>query len=197
MTGIEEIDGGEGYNTLYLRYSSDRILDVSNIALTNIDELSGTGDHTTIIGTSGADRINGGMGNDTLSGGDGDDIYHFSQGDGRDIINNSDTDTTINDLVVFDDIAYDDLWLSRSGDHLLIDVIGAGDQVKINNWYSDISNQLGLIQASDLSLLHADVDQLVNAMAVFNVSDGVGAVVPEDVRQQLESTLTAVWQASV
>lgn len=93
-------------------------------------------------------------------------------------------------------MANDDLWLSRSGDNLIVDVVGTDDWVKINDWYVDDSNQLDTIEASNL-LLHRDqVDQLVNAMAVFDVPDGVGAVVPEDVRQQLEPTLTSVWQVS-
>ena len=79
---------------------------------------------------------------------------------------------------------------------MIVDVVGTDDWVKVSNWYTDDSNQLDTIEAGNLQLHRDQVDQLVNAMATFDVPDGVGAVVPDDVRQQLEPTLASVWQVS-
>ena len=37
------------------------------------------------------------------------------------------------------------------------------------------------------------VEQLVNAMAVFDVPQGAGAVIPDDVKEQLQPVLAEVW----
>ena len=172
------------------------VLNFSSTELLSIASIEGAAGNDSITGSSTDDLIIGGTGNDTLSGGLGSDTYQFSSGDGHDTINNIGTDITEVDTLLFGDVASDDLWLSRSGDNLIVDVVGTDDWVKINDWYADDSNQLDTIEASNL-LLHRDqVDQLVNAMAAFDVPDGVGAVVPDDVRQQLEPTLTSVWQVS-
>ena len=193
---IEQIDGGLGANTIVGTTVGD-VWDFSSVELINIEHVfDGGAGNDFITGTTGDDTIIGNIGNDTLAGGAGNDVYQFSSGDGHDTINNIGANPTETDTLVFGDIANDALWLSRSGDNLIVDVVGTNDWVKITNWYSDTSNQLDTIEASNLQLHRNQVDQLVNAMAVFNVPDGVGAVVPDDVRQQLEPTLTAVWQAS-
>jgi len=46
----------------------------------------------------------------------------------------------------------------------------------------------------DLILQQDQVVQLVNAMAVFDVPSGVGAVVPQDVKDQLTPVLASSWQ---
>ena len=193
---IEQIDGGLGTNTIVGTTMRD-VWDFSTVELINIEHTFDSGDGwDTITGTSGDDIIIGGAGNDTLNGGAGSDIYQFSSGDGHDTINNIGTAPTEIDSLVFDNVANDDLWLSRSGDNLIVDVVGTDDWVKVSNWYTDDSNQLDTIEAGNLQLHRDQVDQLVNAMATFDVPDGVGAVVPDDVRQQLEPTLASVWQVS-
>lgn len=193
---IEQIDGGLGINTIEGTTMRD-VWDFSTVELINIEHIfDGGNGNDEITGTSNDDILIGGAGSDTLRGGAGSDTYQFSSGDGHDTINNIGADVTEVDSLLFDDVANDELWLSKSGDNLIVDVVGKDDWVKISDWYADDSNQLDTIEASNL-LLHRDqVDQLVNAMAAFDVPDGVGAVVPEDVRQQLEPTLTSVWQVS-
>ena len=193
---IEQIDGGLGINTIEGTTMRD-VWDFSTVELINIEHIfDGGNGNDEITGTSNDDILIGGAGSDTLRGGAGSDTYQFSSGDGHDTINNIGADVTEVDSLLFDDVANDELWLSKSGDNLIVDVVGTDDWVKISDWYADDSNQLDTIEASNL-LLHRDqVDQLVNAMAAFDVPDGVGAVVPEDVRQQLEPTLTSVWQVS-
>ena len=54
--------------------------------------------------------------------------------------------------------------------------------------------QLDRIEAGDSHLLNAGLNRLVQAMAVFDVPDGAGSVVIDEVKQQLEPLLTEVWQ---
>jgi hypothetical protein len=75
-----------------------------------------------------------------------------------------------------------------------MNVAGTMDRVRIDNWYKDDAAQLDEIRAGDYVLMRDQVDQLVNAMAAFDVPQGVGVVIPDDVRAELEPTLASVWQ---
>ncbi len=50
------------------------------------DEVTGNSANNRIITGAGDDTINGGAGNDALYGGEGSDIYHFTLGEGSDVI---------------------------------------------------------------------------------------------------------------
>ena len=174
-SGNDNLKGGKGKDTLYGGIGND-----------------------VLNGQGGNDTLVGGQGNDTLYGGGGSDLYEFTWGDGQDTLRESKNQSNT-DVVEFKDVAFDELWFSQDGNHLIVDLIGTDDQIKIRDWFSS-TRQIEEFKvdnadtADDFTLLKADIDQLVNAMAAFDVPDGVGAVVSEDVKQQLESTLTAVWQ---
>ena len=190
---IELIDGGLGYNTI-AGTSGGNTLDFTAVEVLNIATIEGGGGNDKITGSLGNDTLAGGVGNDTLSGGAGDDSYLFGIGDGRDTINNNDVDSAALDSLRITGIDHDDLWLSRSGNNLLLDVVGTDDRIMIRNWYSDEAAQLDAVYAGGRVLLRDEVDQLVNAMASFDVPTGVGALVPDETHIELEPTLTAVWQ---
>ncbi|WP_459724443.1 calcium-binding protein, partial [Sideroxyarcus sp. TK5] len=61
---------------------------IENLSLTGIAAINGTGNalNNVIKGNASANTLTGGAGADMLEGGDGDDTYHFSLGDGADII---------------------------------------------------------------------------------------------------------------
>ena len=71
-------------------------------------------------------------------------------------------------------------------------MVGNDDQVTIKNWFSTEDDQLDAIYADDHVLLRNQVDLLVNAMAAYDVSEGVDAIVPQDIR----TVLTTVWQVT-
>jgi Ca2+-binding RTX toxin-like protein len=86
IRNVEEIDGGDGYDTLQAGSGDDTIDLSAGPTLTGIDEIDGGYGNDHIIGTSGDDYIEGnrgddilegGGGNDTASGGQGDDTYVF------------------------------------------------------------------------------------------------------------------------
>lgn len=195
MDGIERIDGGAGVNTL-ISSSGNNTLYFGATELLNIAAIEGRGGRDVITGSAGDDVIVGGWGNDTLGGGAGSDSYVFGAGDGRDVINNGDTDPDSFDALHLLEIEYDQVWLSRKNQHLYLNVAGSTERVVIKKWYSDEAAQLDAVYAGDRFLMRDQVDQLVNAMAAFDVPEGVGVMIPDEVRLALEPVLASAWQTA-
>jgi Ca2+-binding RTX toxin-like protein len=190
---IEMIDGRAGVNVI-AGTTGDNLLDFSKTQLVGIHYIDGKAGKDTIRGSSGNDVIAGGEGNDVLRGNAGNDFYLFGQRGGSDRIENSAPSSTEFDGLWMYDSAPGSLWFSQSGWDLLISVVGTGDQVKIANWYFSEALQLDAVYSGDRVLWRNQVDQLVSAMAGFDAPTGVGAVIPQSVRAELEPTLAAVWQ---
>ena len=157
------------------------------------DRLFGGSGNDYLYGEDGSDELNGELGNDTLSGGEGDDLYLFNTGDGADTLNNFDTDSSF-DIARFNGIEIDDLWFAKSGNDLLLIVAGSDDQVTIPNWYYSTNYQLDAIEVGSSVLLNAQIDQLVSAMASFDIPAGIGSVTPQDVKDQLQPMLLESWK---
>lgn len=194
--GLEEIDGKGGILNFVTGTAADDSLDFSATQLINILAILGEEGDDSIVGSQGADLILGGKGDDTLEGGLGNDIFIFSLDDGRDTIAKPGLLDSSTDTLLLTDIAPDSLWFSRSGDDLLLDVVGTDDQVNFEGWYTGASAQFGAFSTADAALQANQVDQLVNAMATYNVPQGVGAVIPEATRLDLEPVLAATWQTA-
>ena len=126
----------------------------------------------------------------------GNDTYLFGMGDGATTVSNYDTQATSVDIAHFEELSYEDLWLSRSGNNLQITVIGTDDVVTVNNWYSGDNYQLDQIEAGSSVLLNQQVDQLVEAMASYDVPSGDGAVVPQSTQDELQVVLAESWQTA-
>ena len=195
LDSIERIDGGPGTNTV-AGTGGANILDFSGTELLNIAAIDGRGGRDQITGSAGDDIIIGGAGRDTLSGGAGNDTYVFGAGDGRDVIFNADADPASLDILQLTDADYDQVWLSRRRSHLVINIAGSSDRVLIKNWYANPESELDAIYAGGRVLMRDQVDQLVNAMAAFDVPEGVDAFISGQTALQLEPVLTAVWQAA-
>lgn len=189
---IEEIDGGMGLN-IVRGTAANNNLNFSATKLVGIHHIDGAAGNDDIRGSQGANIIIGGVGNDSLRGMGGNDLYLSGRHHGRDQIGNYDPTSADYDVMWIFDVAYKDIWLSQSGYNLLINVVGTNDQVEITNWYFTEHHQLDAIYAADRVLWRNQVDQLVNAMASFNVPSGAGAVIPQAVQSALEPTLAAVW----
>jgi len=99
------------------------------------DVMYGEGGDDTLYGGNGNDILNGGAGNDMLTGGAGDDTYFFSVGSGQDTINSYDSSSGKIDTVEFhDDINPDQVRVSRSGNDLVLTIIGTNDSLTIQNY---------------------------------------------------------------
>ncbi|MEW8227865.1 MAG: calcium-binding protein [Candidatus Thiodiazotropha endolucinida] len=144
---------------------------------------------------AGDDLLDGGMGNDYLIGGYGSDTYLVGAASGHDIINNHDADDTGSDTLRFETAAIEDLWFSREGNDLMITQAGTDDRVTLAHWYDLPANEVDRIEAAGSVLLNNQVDQLVAAMATYDVPAGVGNVIPQDVEDNLQPVLAENWQA--
>jgi len=191
---LEVIDGGDGHNLL-LGAGGRNILDFSATQLLQIAAIDGRGGRDVITGSAGDDLLVGGRGNDTLSGGAGDDTYVFSLGHGRDKIDNADDSPDSYDVLRLEGIETDQVWLSRQRNHLAVNFADSTDRILVRGWYADEGDQLDAIYASDGVLMRDQVDQLVNAMAAFDVPEGVDARISEEAREELAPVLASVWQA--
>jgi len=155
LTGYATDDtlaGNGGSDTLYGR-GGDDVLDGG----AGNDNLQGEAGADTLLGGDGADTLQGGAGDDVLDGGAGNDIlaggiydtwngrftgygndtYLFGRGDGQDTIYDSDTTAGNVDRLVFKSgVQPTDIQLVRSGDNLVLKIIGTTDQVTINGYFT-------------------------------------------------------------
>ncbi|WP_323601807.1 calcium-binding protein, partial [Rheinheimera pleomorphica] len=123
--------GGEGQDVLFGGEGNDQLYgDADN------DRLYGGAGNDTLQGGAGADVLDGGEGNDSLNGGTGSDAYHFARGWGQDTINNYDTGTDKADAIVFaEGIAPADIQVTRSGDSLVLSLLGTNDRITVSNYF--------------------------------------------------------------
>ncbi|MCG8015397.1 MAG: hypothetical protein JAY97_04205 [Candidatus Thiodiazotropha sp. 'RUGA'] len=147
-----------------------------------------------IDGGAGDDQLQGNAGNDYLIGGLGSDTYLIGTSSGQDRINNYDAGDGGADTLRFEEAVIDDLWFSRVGDDLTINLFGSDDQVTIEQWYSDPAQEVDRIEAGGSVLLNQQVEQLVMAMASHDVPSGAGSVIPQEVRENLQPLLSESWQ---
>ena len=122
--GLDFLEGGEG---------ADVLADTSGVGYFN----GGAGDDV-LRGDGAADFHLGGAGNDNLNSGTGADVIAFNLGDGQDTLAAS--AGADNTLSLGGGIAYADLGLRKSGNHLVIE-IGASDRITLSNWYAAPDNR--------------------------------------------------------
>ena len=179
-SGNDELYGGEGNDLLY-GGSGDDIL------------FGGSGNDY-LEGGQGNDILDGGAGNDILDGGGGDDIYLFRAGDGQDLIKNS---SGGNDLLKFEDINPMDLWFSKNGYDLVINLVGTTDSVTVYDWYYNSFYAVDTIEAGGLAIVQSQVNQLVQAMAGIGAPGAADGQWTDDQRDALAPVLGAYWQPTV
>jgi Ca2+-binding RTX toxin-like protein len=100
--------------------------------------LDGGGGTDTLTGNSGRQLFVGGAGNDTISPSTGADIVAFNRGDGQDTVNASSGADNV--LSLGGAISYSELFLSKSGNNLVLEAGGA-DKVTFKDWYASSTNR--------------------------------------------------------
>ena len=139
--GDDSLIGQDGDDSLYGMDGGD-VLDGGNGADTldggaGNDNLKGGAGADTLFGGAGDDLIDGGTGNDVLDGGDGSDTYLVWTDSGADTINNYDPSGGDIDVLGYQGgIARENLWFERSGNDLIVTVVGTGTATRIANWYT-------------------------------------------------------------
>ncbi|AVX03475.1 iron-regulated protein FrpA [Maritalea myrionectae] len=131
---IEEIQFGDGTDWSYAHLAQH----VINLARTDNDDL--------IFGFDISDRLDGGLGNDRLEGGAASDIYVFARGYGDDVIFDS-ASSNQGDVLVFQDIAFLDVDISRDDNDLIFTVRDTGERVIVEDQYVRSGTQTHAVEA--------------------------------------------------
>ncbi|MEN9657602.1 MAG: hypothetical protein RL571_1067 [Pseudomonadota bacterium] len=179
---------------------------LENLTLTGSAAINGTGNalNNVLIGNAGANTLTGAVGNDTLSGGAGadaliggagNDTYVLARGDGSDTVTENDATAKNTDVAQFQaDIASDQLWFRKVSNHLEVSVIGTGDKLTMQNWYSGNAYHVEQFKTSDGKvLLDTQVDALVSAMAAFNPPAAGQLTLNQQQQDALQPVLVANW----
>lgn len=215
--GIDEMRGGSGDDTYVRNNSSDVMVELDGQGVDTVESsLHMTlGDHfenLTLIGTAiangsgnsvaniirgntAANVLDGKAGNDTLIGGRGDDTYSMKRGYGQDLVIDSDSTAGNLDRVQFGSlIDADQLWLSQTGNDLLVSIIGTTDSIRIKGWYQADSSQVEqLVLADGRTLTDNNVQNLVNAMAGLTPPPLGQTELNATQHNQLDGVIAANW----
>ena len=168
----------------------DQILYGSNL---RANDINAEGGDDVVFGGKYNDTLAGGKGTDTLFGGEGNDVYLLGQGAELDVIEESaGTDT----LCFGEGVKADDIWFTREGDDLTVGVLGTKDKAVIKNWYQGEANQVERFETKDGSvLLQSQVQQMVDAMAVFSPEGASELNVPADLVAELHPLVVEKWKS--
>ncbi|MES2742039.1 MAG: calcium-binding protein [Pseudomonadota bacterium] len=133
--GGDQIVGTEA-NESYRGLGGDDVL----YGAAGADTLRGDGGDDTLNGGAGDDVLDGGVGNDRLEDSEGSNTYVFGRGDGRDVIAiGHDIDhldpAAINTLQFTSDVSLADVRVTRSGNDLMFDIVGGGDQITVESFF--------------------------------------------------------------
>jgi Ca2+-binding RTX toxin-like protein len=170
--------------------------DINGVGNTSANMLTGNSGANSLVGMDGNDTLTGGAGNDTMQGNAGNDCYMIGTGDGNDVINNYHTDGLADTAAFQTGITMNNLWFSTSGNDLLVTIAGTSGNVAIKDWSSGAAYQLDKFTSGGYYLANAQVQQLVTAMASFNVDPGTLVTgIPQNIQDQLAPTLASTWQA--
>jgi Ca2+-binding RTX toxin-like protein len=147
----DSLSGDAGADSMYGRNGNDT-LDGGD----GNDGLVGENGNDSLIGGTGADNLQGGSGNDTLDGsagndilagavydtwngnynGAGNDVYRFARGGGQDWVYDNDGTAGNVDQLVFDTgVGTHDVQFVRSGNNLILKVVGTTDQIQVANYF--------------------------------------------------------------
>ena len=202
LPGYFDRYGDKRYSRFKLTFD-DRTLqydDISRMLTTGINisqtkPLYGTEQDDQLTGGAGNDSLHGNGGRDVLEGGAGDDIlignynsadtYLFTRGHGQDRIYDFSENGLDADTLRFEGAHAADAVFSRSGNDLLIQAYGSGDQVGIANYFHSYlaDNRYNwfklafddeVIEYFDYEQYAAQANSLTQAMSTFGGNEGSG-----------------------
>ena len=136
--------------------------------------LIGSDGDDTLYGYSGNDTLIGGRGNDVLYGGADNDTYVFNLGDGNDMIDEQNANSE-NDRILFGEgISARSLYASRSGNDLVMSILGTDDTITITNHFSSVGYAVENFELSDgQAITNVQLNQLIQSMASFENETGM------------------------
>jgi Ca2+-binding RTX toxin-like protein len=201
VTMAENVEDAIAYSKHFaVRVVGNKLANVLTGANNGADDLKGAAGNDTLKGLGKSDVLNGGTGDDLLLGGTGSDKYYFARGDGKDTVVETQAARSLdpsNDSIIYTGaVATTDLWLSRQGNDLQLDLLGGNDQIKVTNWFKASSYQVENISllGAGKSLNLAGINQLVSAMAQFAPPTSGLSSLSSTQRSQVESAIAANWR---
>lgn len=185
--GVDHLSGDAGDDEL-LGDAGDDVLDggAGDDLLSGgdgADLLSGGDGDDTLSGGLGNDRLAGGAGADVLQGGAGSDDYMFGAADGDDTV----IDSSGADRLTFAGVRSADLWLVRSGQDLVVSVIGGDTRVTVQGHFSGAAGGIHAIQTEDGWLFPQSADALIAMMTAASAST------PEKAPAAVLSAAASFW----
>ncbi|MBV1916439.1 MAG: putative Ig domain-containing protein, partial [Pseudomonadales bacterium] len=159
---------GDGSGIQEYQFGNEETFSVSELLVDGLTHTGSDGDDTINAGSGGDilvaglgdDQLSGGDGDDELQGGDGNDTYLINQNGGRDVI----YDTGGIDSIVFGEgITVENVTLTQSGEHLLLDFDGTSDRVSIVDWFKS---------ANAIETMHFDDGRVFDVAAIMAVVSG-------------------------
>lgn len=209
-TGTDSLIGGAGDDIYFLDVSTDVVTEASNggtdtvnvgftaslVNYANVENMTLTGTGAiNATGNAGNNALRGNSAANTLTGGAGNDSYQLGRGSGSDIIVENDATVGNTDTALFDaGISVDQLWFTKSGNNLVVTVIGTGDQFTVKDWYLGSQYHVEQFKTSDGKvLLDSQVQNLVNAMASFSPPAAGQTTLPTNYATSLAPVFAANW----
>ena len=150
---------------------------VENLSLTGSAVVNATGNAAANVlqGNLAANVFDGLAGNDTLNGGMGNNTYLFGRGDGQDVITttNDSSSGKLNVLRFKAGVASSEVTAARSGNALVLSIIGSTDRVEIQEFFTATGlgvagNPLQLVRFADGSAWDVRTLQAMVSTQVIN-----------------------------
>ncbi|MGO4713340.1 S8 family serine peptidase [Bradyrhizobium sp. 2TAF24] len=155
-----------------------------------------------LTGTGGKDTLDPGIGNTTLVGNGGSDTYQWRSGYGADVIINGVATNTgpSGQLQLSAGLDPRNLWFTRSGYDLVIQVINQPAQMTVRGWFANGYSQLSSLVLADGSQIGtAAVSALATAMTAFQNSSGFNPLtaIAMPTASAVQAALTANWSRTI
>ncbi len=195
---VVEEDSVAGAGAWDVEYAyANRTIDanIEGIVAMNGAAVSGDGRANALYGTLDAAA-------NTLAGGTGNDTYYAARGMGADTVVENDATAGNADVAQFlSGVAVDQLWFSQIGNDLETRILGTGDKLLFQNWYSNNSHHVEQFRTTDGNKTASTTDtyfaSLVQAMTTVGgtgTATSIAAVgMSTEQRNSIDTYLT-VWQ---
>jgi Ca2+-binding RTX toxin-like protein len=160
-----------------------------NLTLTGSSAVNGTGNGLNNV-------LTGNSANNVLSGGAGNDTYRFGRGAGTDtVVENDATAGNLDKVDFLADVSSSQIWFRQVNNDLEASIIGTSDKLVLSNWYLGAQYRVEEFKTAEggETLLAAQVQNLVNAMAAFSPPAAGQTSLPENHANGLAVAIAANW----